>query len=74
MAKTKTTAPEGAAPAEAPTVAEPVKPVFDKAKVLTLNRYAGRRDLLSVLLKDGEEYTTDQVDGLIEKFLKGKVK
>lgn len=54
---------------------EPVKPtapvVFSKNKVLTLNRYAGRRDLLSVLLTDGKTYTLEQVDGLIQKFMKG---
>lgn len=47
----------------------PPAAVFGKKKILTLKRYAGRRDLLSVLLKDGETYTLDQVDGLIEKFM-----
>lgn len=57
----------------APTVAaNPV--VFSKPKLLTLKRYAKRRDLLSALLKDGETYTLDQVDGLISNFMKGKVK
>ena len=51
------------------------KVVFSKAKVLTLNRYAGRRDLLAQLLKDGKDYTLDQVDALIQNFKKkGKVK
>ncbi len=51
------------------------KVVFSKAKVLTLNRYAGRRDLLAQLLKDGKDYTLDQVDALIQNFMKkGKVK
>lgn len=50
----------------------PVKPVFSKSKILTLNRYAGRRDLLSMLLKDGEAYTMDQVDSMIQKFMKGR--
>ena len=31
-------------------------PVFTKRNILTFKRYANRRDLLSVLLKDGEEY------------------
>lgn len=48
--------------------------VFTKQKVLTFKRYANRRDLLSVLLKDGEIYTLDQVDGLIQNFMKGKAK
>lgn len=51
------------------------KVVFSKAKALTLKRYAGRRDLLAQLLKDGEYYTLEQVDGLIQNFMKkGKVK
>lgn len=42
-------------------------------KVLTFRRYANRRDLLSILLEDGKEYTHDQIDGLIKDFMKGKV-
>ena len=48
--------------------------VFPKERVLTFRRYADRRDLLSVLLEDGKEYTFDQIDGLINDFMKGKVK
>ena len=49
-----------------PTITAPV--VFPKEKVLTFKRYADRRDLLSVLLEDGKEYTHDQIDGLIKDF------
>lgn len=42
--------------------------VFPKEKVLTFRRYASRRDLLSILLEDGKEYTHDQIDGLIKDF------
>ena len=55
-----------------PTITAPV--VFPKERVLTFRRYADRRDLLSVLLEDGKEYTFDQIDGLINDFMKGKVK
>lgn len=49
-------------------------PVFTKRNILTFKRYANRRDLLSVLLKDGEEYTMEQVDSLLQNFFKkGKV-
>lgn len=48
-------------------------PVFTKRNILTFKRYADRRDLLSVLLEDGKEYTHDQIDGLIKDFMKGKV-
>ena len=48
--------------------------VFTKRNILTFKRYANRRDLLSVLLKDGEEYTMEQVDSLLQNFFKkGKV-
>lgn len=61
-----------AATAPEPTITAPV--VFPKEQVLTFRRYADRRDLLSVLLEDGKEYTFDQIDGLINDFMKGKVK
>lgn len=62
-------------PTEPGNVTPPAKVVFSKAKILTLKRYAGRRDLLSQLLKDGENYTLEQADGLIQNFMKkGKVK
>ena len=49
-------------------------PVFTKRNILTFKRYANRRDLLSVLLKEGEEYTMEQVDSLLQNFFKkGKV-
>lgn len=49
-------------------------PVFTKRNILTFKRYANRRDLLSVLLKDEEEYTMEQVDSLLQNFFKkGKV-
>lgn len=50
-------------------------PAFPKERILTFQRYAKRRDLLSVLLKDGQEYTHDQIQSLIDDFMKkGKVK
>lgn len=58
-----------AAPAE-----KAASPVFSKQNILTFGRYAGRRDLLSVLLEDGKMYTTNQVDDLIAQFMKGKVR
>ena len=49
-------------------------PFFPKERILTFQRYVNRRDLLSILLKDGQEYTHDQVQNLIDNFMKGKVK
>ena len=45
-------------------------PAFPKERILTFQRYAKRRDLLSTLLKDGQEF----VQSMIEKFMKCKVK
>lgn len=45
--------------------------VYTKQRLLTLGKYRGRRDLLSVLLKEDKTYTLDQVDKLIENFMKG---
>lgn len=54
---------------------KPAPATFSKSHILTFKRYANRRDLLTQLLKDGENYTLDQVDGLIQNFMKkGKVK
>lgn len=50
----------------APSVSK--APAFPKERILTFQRYANRRDLLSILLKDGQEYTHDQVQSLIDNF------
>lgn len=50
-----------------------IEPKFPKEKILTFKLFAGRRDLLSVLLKDGKEYTLAQAEEAIRKFMKGKV-
>lgn len=48
-------------------------PRFTKAQIIVSEKYASRKDLIGVLLEDGEEYTASQTDELIEKYLKGKV-
>lgn len=57
-----------------PAEAEPAKITFSKAKILTFQRYAPRRDLLGALLEEDRPYTLEEVDAAIEKFMKGKVK
>jgi hypothetical protein len=52
-------------------VIEPI--TFTKEKILKIRQYRYRIDLLNVLLDDGKAYTTDEVDALIDKFMKGKV-
>ena len=47
---------------------------FSKEQILKMERYANRKDLLSVILKDGKKYTLEQVGKEMAEFLKGKVK
>lgn len=46
---------------------------YSKEQILMSNRYKNRKDLINVLLEDGKYYSTDTVDKMIEKFMKGKV-
>jgi hypothetical protein len=45
--------------------------VFSKERVLKMKRYSNRRDLLGALLKEDQTYALNDVDALVEKFLKG---
>lgn len=56
------------------TNAEAAAPVHAKAQLLASNKYADRQDILNALLEDGKTYTTEQVDALMEQFMKGQVK
>lgn len=47
---------------------------FSKEQLIKSDKYAKRRDLLSFKLKEDEKYTFKQVDKIISKFMKGKVK
>ena len=47
--------------------------VHSKAQLLASQKYAGRQDILNVLLDENKTYTTEQVDKLIDKFMKGAV-
>lgn len=46
---------------------------YTKEQLLASRRFATRRDLLGVLLKDSETYSIAEADSLIQKILKGKV-
>lgn len=54
---------------------EPIKEEskFTKEQILSSEKYANRRDALGVVLSDDESYTLEQVDSLLDKFMKGKV-
>jgi hypothetical protein len=47
---------------------------FTKEKIIKFKRYSNRIDLLNALLDDNKAYTLDEVDALIDNFMKGKVK
>ena len=46
---------------------------YSKEQILTSKKYENRRDILGVLLADGNEYTFDDIESLLDKFMKGKV-
>lgn len=46
---------------------------YTKEQFLQSKRYTHQRDLINVLLKDGKEYTFDEVDGRINEFLEREV-
>ena len=48
--------------------------VFSKEQILASKKYANRRDVLGVILADGQEYTFEQVDSLLKRFMERKVK
>jgi hypothetical protein len=53
-------------------VVEPI--TFTKEKLIKFKRYRYRIDLLNALLEENKAYTIPEVDALIDKFMKGKVK
>lgn len=52
---------------------EIVQTTFTKDQILQSKRYSHSQDVVNVVLKDDEAYTLDQVNGLIEEFMKGEV-
>ena len=64
MAQAKTTKTEAATAAATYTVDQ----------LAASKRYANRRDLIRALLDSGKRYTLDEVDRLIESYMKGQVK
>jgi len=54
--------------------AAPTAPTFTRDQLAASKRYASLRDLVTVLLEDGKQYTLAEVDKKIEDFKKGKVR
>lgn len=47
---------------------------YSKAQLMNSQRYAARRDLLAALLEEDKTYTHDQVETLVNSYLKGEVR
>lgn len=47
---------------------------YTKARLMASEAYKAYRDLLSVLLKDNESYTREEVSRLIDEYLKRGVR
>ena len=50
------------------------EPKFAKEALMNSKRFRNERDLVSGILKDGEEYTISEVEEMIMKYMKGMVK
>ena len=48
--------------------------LFTKEQILASNRYANKKDVCNTVIPNNFNGTLDQVDILIEKFMKGMVK
>lgn len=47
---------------------------FDKQQLVKSQKYLDKQDILTVLLEENKKYSFDEVDKIIEKFMKGQVK
>ncbi len=63
---------------ETPNVEEVVETTapdaFTKEAIMKSKRWISRRDALSFLLEDGKEYTHQDVENILNDFMKGQVK
>lgn len=48
--------------------------LFTKEQILASNKYADKKDVCNTVIPDNFHGTLNEVDVLIEKFMKGKVK
>lgn len=46
---------------------------YDKNELKASDRFKKRRDAIEALLKDGELYTIEQAEEIVEGFMKGRV-
>lgn len=57
-----------------PAASAAMEPKFTKEALVNSKRFRNERDLVSALLKDDVEYTISEVERMVAKFMKGKVK
>ena len=50
------------------------EPKFTKDSLVNSKRFQNKSDIVSALLKDNVEYSISEVDSMITKYMKGKVK
>lgn len=48
--------------------------IYSKEQILASAKFAGRRDILDVLLEDGKEYTITEVNSVMDGWMKKGVK
>ncbi len=56
------------------SIPEKAEGLFSGEQLLRSERFRGRRDILSALVKPGEQYTVLAVEQLIEDYMKGQVR
>lgn len=47
---------------------------YSKEQILASNKYYNRHDVINAIWTDGSEKSIEEVDDMIEKFMKGMVK
>ena len=57
-----------------PAASAAKEPAFTKIALVNSKRFRDKRDIVSALLEDGVEYTISEVEMMITKYMKGKVK
>ena len=46
---------------------------YTKESILNSKKYSERKDILSVILKEDEEYTSNDIDDILNKVMKGEI-
>lgn len=56
------------------TKVEKIECSYSKEQLVKAERFKDRKDLLNAILSDDKQYTIEDVEQLMDDFLKGKVK